>query len=110
MVRIKERYLLVNILYPPDSSRPAPANVPDYVAVHRPTVEHVNAQALSRGIKTAVSTLFGDYGSGATESNLSGMPHSLSFRPCQQLIRSHSTQPTLTLAPETHENNRSQAQ
>ena len=81
MVRIKERYLLVNILYPPDASRPAPANVPDYVAVHRPTVEHVNSQALSRGIKTAVSTLFGDYGSGATESNLSGMPHSPSFHP-----------------------------
>ncbi|SPN99571.1 related to POP5 Protein required for processing of tRNAs and rRNAs [Cephalotrichum gorgonifer] len=71
MVRTKERYLLVNILYPPDTSRPAPANVPDYVALHRPTVDHVNAQTLSRGIKSAVATLFGDYGLGATESNLS---------------------------------------
>ena len=76
MVRTKERYLLVNILYPPDPSRPAPANVPEYVSVHRPTVDHVNAQVLARGIKTAVATLFGDYGSGATESNLSGkLPH-----------------------------------
>ena len=72
MVRTKERYLLVNILYPPGTSKPAPANIPDYVAVHRPTTDNVNAQALARGIKAAVATLFGDYGSGATESNLSG--------------------------------------
>src|SRR5690606_25710694 len=50
-------------------------NVPDYVAVHQPTTDNVNAQALARGIKTAVAALFGDYGSGATESNLSGMYH-----------------------------------
>lgn len=72
MVRTKERYLLVNILYPPDPSKPVPINIPDYVALHRPTVDDLNAQALARGIKHAVASLFGDYGSGAMESNLSG--------------------------------------
>ncbi|CAI4210647.1 unnamed protein product [Parascedosporium putredinis] len=71
MVRTKERYLLVNILYPPDSSRPTPAKIPGYVALHRPTVDNLTAQALARGIKIAVTSLFGDYGSGVVESNLS---------------------------------------
>lgn len=95
MVRTKERYLLVNILYPPDASRPAPANVPDYVAVHRPTVDNVNAQMLARGIKASVATLFGEYGSGATESNLSGKAPTLSSylpgRPYSHTHTSHFT-------------------
>jgi len=72
MVRTKERYLLVNILYPPDPSKPVPPNVPAYVALHRPTVDELHAHSLARGIKNAVASLFGDYGSGAMESNLSG--------------------------------------
>ena len=72
MVRTKERYLLVNILYPPDAAKPTPANIPAYVALQRPTTDNLNSQALAKGVKNAVALLFGDYGSGAMESNLSG--------------------------------------
>ncbi|KOS21554.1 Ribonucleases P/MRP protein subunit POP5 [Escovopsis weberi] len=69
MVRIKERYLLVNILYP--SELPASSSVPDYVAHHRPTIERLTPQALAKAIKAEVSLLYGDYGLGAVEGNLS---------------------------------------
>lgn len=69
MVRIKERYLLVNILYP---SEPSKSKVPDFVAHHQPTIEKLTPQALLKGIRTEVASLYGDYGSGALDSNLSG--------------------------------------
>ncbi|KAG6038232.1 hypothetical protein E4U41_004397 [Claviceps citrina] len=70
MVRIKERYLLVNILYPPDTGTSA-ARVPDLVSQHQPTVDKVTPQALLRGIKAEVGLLFGDCGLGAFEGTLS---------------------------------------
>lgn len=71
MVRIKERYLLVNILYPPDTDSSA-ASVPDFVSQHRPTLDKVTPQALVKGIKAEVGLLFGDFGLGAFEGTLSG--------------------------------------
>ncbi|KAJ4312553.1 RNA-binding protein pop5 [Fusarium piperis] len=65
MVRIKERYLLVNIIYPPD---PAKTNLPDPVVRHQPTIEKLSPQALLKGIRTEIASLFGDYGSGALGS------------------------------------------
>ncbi|KAG5982791.1 hypothetical protein E4U55_001329 [Claviceps digitariae] len=70
MVRIKERYLLVNILYPPDTN-PSAASMPYLVSQHRPTVDKVTPQALVKGIKAEVGLLFGDYGLGAFEGTLS---------------------------------------
>ncbi|KAG5991800.1 hypothetical protein E4U54_003809 [Claviceps lovelessii] len=70
MVRIKERYLLVNILYPPDTDSSA-ASVPDFVSQHRPTLDKVTPQALVKGIKAEVGLLFGDFGLGAFEGTLS---------------------------------------
>lgn len=72
MVRIKERYLLVNIVYPPDAAKTAKANVPDFVIQHQPTIEKLTAQTLLKAIRAEVATLFGDYGSGAIEGHLSG--------------------------------------
>jgi hypothetical protein len=72
MVRIKERYLLVNIVYPPDATKISRARVPDLVALHQPTVEKLTPQALVRAIRAEVSLLYGDYGAGALEGNLSG--------------------------------------
>ncbi|KAH6607841.1 hypothetical protein Trco_004154 [Trichoderma cornu-damae] len=71
MVRIKERYLLVNIIYPPDGTKTSEARVPGLVAQHRPTVEKLTPQALVRAIRAEVSLLYGDYGAGALEGNLS---------------------------------------
>ncbi|KAG6051801.1 hypothetical protein E4U17_006036 [Claviceps sp. LM77 group G4] len=69
MVRIKERYLLVNIIYPPETN--SSSGVPDLVSQHRPTVDKVTPQALVKGIKAEVGLLFGDYGLGAFEGTLS---------------------------------------
>ncbi|KAI9167175.1 Ribonuclease P/MRP protein subunit POP5 [Paramyrothecium foliicola] len=71
MVRIKERYLLVNILYPPASAKPAQSSVPDLIVHHQPTIERLTPQALLKAIRTEVSTLFGDYGAGAIDGRLS---------------------------------------
>ena len=68
MVRVKERYLLVNILYPPEAN----GNVPESVVQHRPTTERVTPPMLLKAIKAEVALMFGDYGAGAFEMNLSG--------------------------------------
>ncbi|QYS93976.1 Ribonuclease P [Trichoderma simmonsii] len=70
MVRIKERYLLVNIIYPPDAAV-SRARVPALVAQHQPTIAKLTPQALVRAIKAEVLLLYGDYGAGALEGNLS---------------------------------------
>lgn len=72
MVRIKERYLLVNIIYPPDATKSSAAKVPGFVVQHQPTVERVTPRALLEAIRTQVGLLFGDSGLGALEGNLSG--------------------------------------
>jgi hypothetical protein len=74
MVRIKERYLLVNILYPPAEPKDhAGPSVPDFVLLHQPTTERLTPGSLMRGLQAEIADLFGDYGSGATgATNLSG--------------------------------------
>ncbi|KAJ8131545.1 hypothetical protein O1611_g2084 [Lasiodiplodia mahajangana] len=65
MVRIKERYLLVNIIYPTElGTRP---NLPDVVVLNQPTSDELTPVALLRAIRAEVAALFGDYGSGALE-------------------------------------------
>ena len=65
MVRIKNRYLLVNILYPGLDNKPVDTKMPDVVVFNQPTTDSLSAQALLRGIKAEVSNLFGDHGVGA---------------------------------------------
>ncbi|KAM0323438.1 hypothetical protein ACHAQA_008717 [Verticillium albo-atrum] len=69
MVRIKERYLLVNILYPPSPSKSTNVNVPGFVVLHQPTPGGLLPRDLIKGIRNQVAALFGDYGSGAFEGN-----------------------------------------
>ncbi|KAK7432636.1 RNA-binding protein pop5 [Neonectria magnoliae] len=71
MVRIKERYLLVNIVYAPEPARAAKDKLPDVVIHHQPTLERLTPQALLKGIRAEVASLFGDYGSGALGGSLS---------------------------------------
>ncbi|PQE10294.1 Rpp14 family protein [Rutstroemia sp. NJR-2017a WRK4] len=72
MVRIKNRYLLVNILYPgiDNSSATSKVKVPDVVVFHQPTEDTLTPQALLKGIKAEVANLFGDYGMGAIADSI----------------------------------------
>ena len=72
MVRIKNRYLLVNILYPGLDNMPANPKISDVVVFNQPTTDSLTPQALLKGIKAEVSNLFGDYGAGAIGDSITG--------------------------------------
>ncbi|CAK7224087.1 RNA-binding protein pop5 [Sporothrix bragantina] len=79
MVRVKERYLLVNILYPRDGTTLDKASdgkdgnkeIPEFVAIRQATQSDLTRQLLVRGIKAEAQALFGDCGAGAIERTLS---------------------------------------
>ncbi|THV49163.1 hypothetical protein BGAL_0208g00140 [Botrytis galanthina] len=71
MVRIKNRYLLVNILYPElEKNTGSKEKLPDVVVFNQPTVDALTSRALLRGIQLEVANLFGDYGSGAIADSI----------------------------------------
>ncbi|MCJ1268309.1 hypothetical protein MMC22_008197 [Lobaria immixta] len=87
MVRIKHRYLLIQILYPdpiPLSSKPDPrhtsskshppssAVLPTIVRFHQPSPNELTPQVLVRAIRDQIALLYGDYGVGVTASSLNG--------------------------------------
>lgn len=86
MVRIKHRYLLVQILYPdpfpkphlPSSAASKPhtpssaAPLPNVVRFHQPSPDDLTPQALARAIRDQIALLYGDYGVGMTASSLNG--------------------------------------
>lgn len=81
MVRIKERYLLVNLVYPDESLNQGKTHVPDLLVYNQPTPNTVTSYSLLKTIKTEVASLFGDYGAGAIERSLQGVfrPHLIWF-------------------------------
>lgn len=74
MVRIKHRYLLVNILYPePPKSQPhQPLDIPDPVSIHQPTSDELTPQLLAKAIRDQILLMYGDYGAGVTSTGLLG--------------------------------------
>ena len=80
MVRIKHRYLLVNILYPEATKRyadvPGGKDVPLVMQFRRSSDDRVDARMLARIIREGVAELFGDYGSGMIASSLQGISNS----------------------------------
>lgn len=76
MVRIKHRYLLLNILYPSeDKSKTASTKdeeVPWTVQFRRPSSDRLDGRLLMRVIRDGVSELFGDYGAGMITGSLQG--------------------------------------
>lgn len=77
MVRLKNRYLLVHILYPTaattttkDSTAAGSDPIPAIVQFHQPTHSSLTAQLLTRTIRSEISSLYGDYGVGVTSSGL----------------------------------------
>lgn len=88
MVRIKHRYLLIEILYPtsttPQSksqtqsstSPTTPAQSllaapPPTLTLHAPTPDSITTGTLIRLIRTQITSLFGDYGAGLSNNGLS---------------------------------------
>ncbi|OCT44753.1 Ribonucleases P/MRP protein subunit POP5 [Cladophialophora carrionii] len=78
MVRIKQRYLLFNILYPSPSPPPPPPTTTDgqstpppaYILFSRPSPSHLSASLLSTMVRNELHTLFGDHGLSVTQSAL----------------------------------------
>lgn len=79
MVRIKHRYLLLNILYPSKDKSRTTANkdkgVPLTVQFRRPSSDRLDGRLLMRVIRDGVSELFGDYGAGMIAGSLQGNQH-----------------------------------
>lgn len=75
MVRIKHRYLLVDILYPEYSkSFSSSSSSPRHLQFHQPTADTLTPSLFSKLLRDTVSDLFGDYGvgklGGASSGNL----------------------------------------
>jgi ribonuclease P/MRP protein subunit POP5 len=75
MVRIKHRYLLVDILYPEYSKSFSPSSsTPRHLKFHQPTADTLTPGLFSKLLRDTVSDLFGDYGvgklGGASSGNL----------------------------------------
>ncbi|KAJ6024106.1 hypothetical protein N7540_004903 [Penicillium herquei] len=73
MVRLKNRYLLIDILYPDPSTWPSSKSDPKskvasttnaQLAIHSPTSDALTAGLLAKMIREEVSELYGDYGVG----------------------------------------------
>lgn len=72
MVRVKERYLLVNIVYPEGSRALATSDLPDVLVYNQPTTDAFNSRGFTYAIKSEITNLFGDYGAGAVGRALRG--------------------------------------
>jgi len=72
MVRLKDRYLLVHILYSDVPPGQAKGGVPDLLLYNQPTTNELRPQLLLRAIRAEVAALFGDCGSGAVDRSLQG--------------------------------------
>ena len=72
MVRIKHRYLLLNILYP--STSPSQNSNPDLPSLtlrfNAPTLSHITPGTLASLLRAQLINLFGDYGLGLVSPSL----------------------------------------
>lgn len=67
MVRLKHRYLLVDILYPDPStwpSAPSSQSTTPHLQIHSPTSDALTPSLLAKLIRDEVAALFGDWGIG----------------------------------------------
>ncbi|KAL2024039.1 hypothetical protein VTK56DRAFT_274 [Thermocarpiscus australiensis] len=70
MVRLKDRYLLVNIIYTDVPEGQSKGSVPDLLLYNQPTSGELRPQHLLKGIRSEVAALFGDCGAGAVDRSL----------------------------------------
>ncbi|KAJ5611235.1 hypothetical protein N7510_007954 [Penicillium lagena] len=65
MVRLKNRYLLLDILYPDPSARPNNTkSASPQLSIHSPTPDTLTPGLLAKMVREEVSALFGDWGVG----------------------------------------------
>ncbi|RHZ58218.1 uncharacterized protein CDV56_100110, partial [Aspergillus thermomutatus] len=74
MVRVKHRYLLLDILYPEPSSwptsstaktkSPSPSQADAQVRIHSPTSDALTPALLAKMVREEVAEIFGDWGVG----------------------------------------------
>lgn len=80
MVRIKHRYLLIDILYPelsiPPSSKITSQSLKTHLQFHAPTPDALTPGLLAKMVREEVAEMFGDWGvgrlGGAGAGGLSG--------------------------------------
>lgn len=65
MVRLKHRYLLLQILYPAETS-----SLPGSITFHTPSSDSLTAGILTRTLRDTVSDQFGDYGAGLANPSI----------------------------------------
>jgi ribonuclease P/MRP protein subunit POP5 len=73
MVRVKNRYLVVNFLYPSTNTSSASKDaLPQLLQLHQPTPDGFHTGKLLGTIRDGITELFGDYGMGMVSSSLKG--------------------------------------
>lgn len=73
MVRVKNRYLVVSVLYPAASpAAKAGDAVPELLQFHAPTPDAFHTGQLVRLVRDGITELFGDYGMGMASRTLKG--------------------------------------
>jgi len=109
MVRIKHRYLLVNILYPDQESpnrqhgvKPT-KDLPYTVQFRKPSSDQLNARLLARMIRDSILELFGDYGQGMIAASLQGIYPDFPLSDRLQRVYSH-TNSQILLPSNQHSN------
>ncbi|KAH6856416.1 Rpp14/Pop5 family-domain-containing protein [Chaetomium sp. MPI-CAGE-AT-0009] len=70
MVRLKDRYLLANIIYTDVPPGQAKGSVPDLLLYNQPTTSELRPQLLLKAIRSEMASLFGDCGAGAVDRSL----------------------------------------
>jgi ribonuclease P/MRP protein subunit POP5 len=84
MVRIKHRYLLIEILYPfspAKALKDASSALPDTVLFHAPSPDYLTPALLVRTIRDKIADLYGDYGVGIVGNSLAGsLPHLSTYK------------------------------
>jgi ribonuclease P/MRP protein subunit POP5 len=85
MVRLKNRYLLLDILYPDSSTWPSTKTVSAgphaaQLAIHAPTSDALTPGLLAKMIREEVGEMYGDWGvgklGGASATGVQGINHS----------------------------------
>lgn len=64
MVRLKNRYLLLDILYPDPSTWPSKNPTSTQLAIHSPTSDALTPGLLAKMIREEVGEMYGDWGVG----------------------------------------------
>jgi ribonuclease P/MRP protein subunit POP5 len=70
MVRIKHRYLLLNILFPGDDAPRHDAATPPYLTFHHPSPSNLHGGSLIATLRASIATHFGDVGAGLAAPSL----------------------------------------